>query len=114
MSKNYVEIGRDLDKGLLALGKQAPEIMGAYRNVASSASKNGALDSKTKELMALAIGITAQCDGCIAFHMRKAMKAGATKVEIIETIGVAIEMGGGPAVVSGAGALDAYDQFVQE
>lgn len=114
MGKNYVELGRELDKGIVALARQAPEVMGAYRKVASAASKDGALDTKTKELMALAIGISTQCEGCIVFHMRNALKAGATKDEVIDTIGVAIEMGGGPAVVSGASALDVYDQFLQE
>lgn len=114
MSKNYVELGRDLDRGVSSLSKQAPEIMGAYRSVASAASKDGALDTKTKELMALAVGITANCEGCIVFHTRNALKAGATKAEVIETIGVAIEMGGGPAVVAGAAALDAYEQVFQE
>ena len=114
MSKNYVELGHELDRGAKALGQQAPEIMGAFRKLASAASKDGALDTKTKELMALAISITTRCDGCIAFHTRNVLKAGATRAEIIETIGVAIEMGGGPAMVYGVGALDAYEQFVQE
>lgn len=114
MTTNYVALGRELDRGVKALGQQAPEIMSAYRSVATAASKNGALDTKTKELMALAIGITTHCDGCIAFHTRNALKAGATKAEVIDTIGVAIEMGGGPAIVTGARALDAYEQFIQE
>ena len=114
MSKNFVELGHELDRGATVLSQQAPEIMGAFRNLASAASKDGALDTKTKELMALAIGITTHCDGCIAFHTRNALKAAATKAEIIETIGIAVEMGGSPAVVYGAGALEAYDQFVQE
>ena len=64
--------------------------------------------------MALAIGITTHCDGSIAFHTRNVLRAGATKAEIIETIGVAIEMGGAPAMVYGARALEAYEQFFQE
>jgi len=113
MGKNYVDLGRELDRDVTALAKQAPEIMGAYRNLASAVSKKGALDTKTRELMALAIGITTRCDGCIAFHTKNALKAGATKAEVIDTIGVAIEMGGSPAIVYGAAALSAYEQFIQ-
>lgn len=111
MSKNYVELGHEFETGVRALGQETPDIMGAFRNLAAAASKDGALDCKTKELMALAIGITTRCDGCIAFHMKNVLKAGATKAEITETIGVAIEMGGGPAMVYGVGALEAYEQF---
>ena len=66
MTKDYIELGRELDRGAKALGRQAPEIMGAMRNLASAAVKDGALDTKTKELMALAISITSSCDSCIA------------------------------------------------
>ena len=113
MTKDYIELGRELDRGAKALGRQAPEIMGAMRNLASAAVKDGALDTKTKELMALAISITSSCDSCIAYHTRNALRAGATKAEVVETIGVALEMGGGPAIAYGVGALDAYEQFMQ-
>ena len=114
MGKDYVELGREFDRGVRALGKEAPGVMGAFRELASAASKEGALDTRTKELMALAIGIATCCDGCIAFHSRAALKAGATREEFVETIGVAVEMGGGPAVVYGVGAFDAYEQFTRE
>ena len=113
MSKDYVAMGRDFGRGVRAISKQAPELMGAYLDLASASSKEGALDTKTKELMAVAIGIVTRCDGCIAFHIQAALKAGAAREEVIDTIGVAIEMGGGPAVVFGVGALEAYEQFVQ-
>ncbi len=76
-----------------------------------AAGSDGALDAKTKELMALAIGIAVRCDGCIAFHVHDALEAGATEDEIVDTIGVAIMMGGGPAVVYGSAALEALKQF---
>ena len=66
---------------------------------------------KIKELIALAIGITVRCDGCIAFHVHDVVKAGATHDEIVEAIGVAIMMGDGPAVVYGSQALEALEQF---
>ena len=72
---------------------------------------DGALSVKQKELIALSIGIVKQCTDCIGFHVQAAMKAGATRSEIAETISVAIMMGGGPAYMYGARALEAYDQF---
>ncbi|MCC0056682.1 MAG: carboxymuconolactone decarboxylase family protein [Rhodobiaceae bacterium] len=73
----------------------------------------GALDGKTKELIALAIGIAARCDGCLAFHAKAAIEAGASRAEILETIGVAIYMGGGPSMIYGAEALEAFDQLTE-
>jgi AhpD family alkylhydroperoxidase len=69
----------------------------------------GGARSKTKELIALAIGITARCDGCLAFHAKAAKKHGATREEIVETIGVALYMGGGPSMIYGAEALSCFD-----
>ena len=72
---------------------------------------NGALDAKTKELIALAIGITVRCDGCISHHTKRVCELGATRAEVVEVIGVAIHMGGGPSMVYGGEALRAFDTF---
>lgn len=72
---------------------------------------DGALDKKTKELLALAIGISTRCVDCIGFHVQGAIKHGATRDEIAETISVAVMMGGGPAYMYGVKALEAYDQL---
>ena len=66
---------------------------------------------KTKELIALAIGIAGRCDGCIGFHTKAAIQQGATRQEVLETIDVAVYMGGGPSYVYGAQALEAFDQL---
>lgn len=71
----------------------------------------GALDEKHKELMALAIGIAKQCVDCIGFHVRAAIRAGATREEIAETISVCVVMGGGPSLMYGAKAMEAFDQL---
>jgi AhpD family alkylhydroperoxidase len=73
--------------------------------------KAGVLSEKHKELMSLGIGIAIRCDGCIAFHTHEALANGATVEEISETIGVAIAMGGGPALMYAAHALEALEQF---
>lgn len=91
------------------LRKAMPDQAKAFAGLAQSAIAPGVLDSKTKELIALAIGITARCDGCLAFHAKAAKKYGATREEVIETIGVALYMGGGPSMIYGAEALSAFD-----
>lgn len=90
--------------------KALPEgVAKAFGELAKSAIAPGVLDSKTKELIALGIGIAARCDGCLAFHTRAAKKYGATREEIAETIAVAIYMGGGPSAIYGAEAMNAWD-----
>jgi len=84
------------------------------KTLAIASITEGALDAKTKELMALAIAVAVRCDGCIAFHVHDAVDAGATADEIAEAIGVAILMGGGPAAVYGADALRAYEEFTTQ
>jgi AhpD family alkylhydroperoxidase len=72
---------------------------------------DGALDCKHKELIAVAISVAVQCEGCIAYHVHDAIQAGATRQEVVESLGVAIMMGGGPAVMYACEALAALDQF---
>lgn len=72
---------------------------------------DGSLTPREKELVALGIGISKQCVDCIGFHMQSAIKAGATRDDIADTIGVAMMMGGGPAYMYGVKALEAYDQL---
>lgn len=109
MSKNWQEILQSVGKNNIALSKAVPDTLSAFGTLTQAASKDGALDKKTKELMAVAISICIRCDGCIAYHTYSAIKAGATREEMSETIGLAIEMGGGPSTVYGAEALQAYD-----
>ncbi|WP_036383881.1 carboxymuconolactone decarboxylase family protein [Muricauda sp. MAR_2010_75] len=93
------------------LGSKIPNTMGAFEQLHISGIADGMLNKKTKELIALGIAITVRCDGCIAFHVHDALESGATSNEIVETIGVAVLMGGGPAVVYGCEALEALEQF---
>ena len=111
MGKDYKALAGEVDARAGTLFRAAPEQMRAFRGLMGAASKDGALDAKTKELMALAIAIVTHCEGCIVFHVRAGLKHGATREEVADTIGVAIEMGGGPAAVYGADALAAFDQF---
>ena len=90
-----------------------PETMHAFGKLADAAQAEKALDRKTKEMMALSIAVALHCEGCIAFHARGAVRAGATREEVAEALGIAIQMAGGPAVNSAAEALRAFDQFAQ-
>ena len=84
----------------------------AFRELVKATGTDGALSHRQKELIALGIAIATRCEGCIVFHTRALVRLGASREEILETIGVAIEMGGGPASIYGAEALECYDQMV--
>ena len=99
---SYPKFYQKVQQEMGALGKANPDVMAGFMKLHEAGSSDGALDAKTKELIALAIGIVVRCDGCIAFHVHDALKAGATEEEIVDAIGVAILMGGGPAVVYGS------------
>ncbi len=113
MSGHYGDHATAVDKRVGALFKAAPKPMAAYNQLVQAASADGVINAKTKELMALAISITSRCEDCIAYHCRAAIKHGATEAEVTETIGVAIEMGGGPAAVYGARAYQAYKDLAE-
>ena len=91
-----------------------PEVMAGFGELHSAAVEKGALDTKSKELIALGIAIAVHCDGCIAFHVHDALNAGANRQEILDAIGVAILMGGGPSMVYGCEAMQALNEFERE
>jgi len=111
MEKTYPEYRQHLQSLMIKLGNELPGPMSGFGQLHRQAVADGALSTKVKELIALGIGIAARCDGCIAYHVHDALKAGATRKEIVETIGVAILMGGGPATVYGTEAFEALEQF---
>lgn len=88
-----------------------PEVYAGFSAMGKAATAPGALDTRTKELIALALGVAQRCDGCIATHARAAARAGATQQEVAEAIGVAIQLGGGPSTVYGPRAFDAFLEF---
>lgn len=90
-----------------------PDVMKAFGQLHQASAAEGALSTKHKELISVAIAVVIRCEPCIAFHVHDALKAGATRQEIAEAIGVAIGMGGGPAVAYGAAAMRAVDEFEQ-
>jgi len=111
VSTDFPELAKDLSANIAGLRKGIPDTMKAFSSLAKAATAKGALDPKTKELIAMAIGVAVRCDGCIAFHAKAAEQLGADRQEMLETLGMAIYMGGGPSMVYAAEALSAFDQF---
>jgi len=114
MSDTYPQRYQELVQQMGKLQQATPDVMKGFGALHHAGIQAGALSTKDKELIALGIAICVRCDGCIAYHVHDAIEAGATRQEVIETIGVAILMGGGPSTVYGAEALTALDEFTQE
>lgn len=110
-SVDFVSRRNELQKGFRALSDVIGPTMKGFGSLHRAAMEPGALDGATKELIALAVGITSHCEGCIAFHVHDALRAGATRPQVEEAIGVAVMMGGGPAAVFASDALTALAQF---
>ena len=112
MKTNYVEMHKSLEEHLAQFGREIPGPMTSFARLHKKAVEEGALSSKVKEMMALAISIAVGCEGCIAYHVHDAVAAGATRQELLETIGMGLLMGGGPGSIYAAHALDAIEQFL--
>jgi AhpD family alkylhydroperoxidase len=108
---SYGELTRTISKNLATLRADIPEVMKGFNDLSRAATRDGALDKKTKELIALALGVAAHCDACIGFHAKALVQLGATKAEVEEALGMAVYMGGGPSLMYSAGALAAYEEF---
>ncbi len=109
---DYVAARAHLEQRLADLGRELSAPMAGFSRLHRKTMEDGALPGKIKELMALAISVAVGCDGCIAYHTHDAVKAGATRPELIEAVGVGVLMGGGPGSMYAAHALDAIDQFL--
>lgn len=111
MSKSFSVITADASKGMATLRKSIPETMKGFGTMAQSALAAGALSALEKELIALGIGVAARCDACIGFHVKALIKLGVTQEQLMETLGVAVYMGGGPSMMYAAEAVQAYEEF---
>jgi len=112
--KKYPQLYGHLISLIKDLQVEIPDTMKGFKKLHQGSLQSGSVDNKTKELIAVGIAIAIRCEGCIAFHIHDALKAGATKDEIVETIGVAVLMGGGPALMYGCEALQALHEFLEE
>lgn len=106
----YQALTRQISANLAPMRSKQPALMQAFGALGKSALAAGALDAKTKELIALAIGVAARCDGCIGFHTQALARLGATHEELREMLGVAVYMGGGPSLMYAANAMAAFEE----
>lgn len=111
MHKSYKAITTDISASLAKLRQGMPEVMAGFSSLAAASSKEGVLSKKTKELIAMALAVAARCDGCIGFHAQTLIKLGVTQEELMETLGMAVYMGGGPSLMYAAEALRAFEEF---
>jgi AhpD family alkylhydroperoxidase len=114
MTTNFPERRQELQSLLGRLAKELPGPIGGFGRLHKESVAQGTVPAKFKELMALAIAIAVRCEGCIAYHVHDAIAAGATHQEIVETIGVAIMMGGGPAAMYACDAYEALEQYEKQ
>ena len=107
----YQELTTRINRHLGPFRTAAPEVMQGFGAMARGAMGAGALDEKTKELIAMAIGVAARCDGCLGVHAKALVRLGATPEEFQEMLGIAVYMGGGPSLMYAAHALEAFEEF---
>ncbi|MGE0859097.1 MAG: carboxymuconolactone decarboxylase family protein [Gammaproteobacteria bacterium] len=111
MGKSYVQITGDINKGIMKLREAQPDAMAGFAALAKGAMQGGALSETHKELIALAIGVAGHCDGCIGFHAKALARLKASRAELMETLAVAVYMGGGPSLMYATDAIAAFEEF---
>lgn len=108
---NWTEFMDETVDSIGVLAKEMPETAKAFTTMGTFAKKSGALDEKTKEIMALGIAIATRCDSCIGFHVKSLVRLGITREELVEALAMATYMGGGPSYAYSAKALKAFEEF---
>ena len=108
------EIREELRQPAIDLAGLIPDVIKGYATMSTAAMAKGELESGVKELLALVIAITRECDGCIVAHARGAVRGGVTRQQVGEAIGVAISMNGGPGTVWGPRALRVFDEALAD
>lgn len=112
MTKEFKVIIGDITAYSKELQKLIPDTMAGFNSMAKAATQTRVIDEKTKEMIALALGVAAHCDGCLGYHTKALARLGATREEVAEVLGMAIYMGGGPSLMYAADALRSFDQFM--
>jgi|SRR5688572_1824874 len=112
--KDWPAMAKGLNPAIGELRKSAPEAMTAFADMGKAALASGALDTKTKELLALAISVAVRCDPCITYHASAAQRQGASREEVAEAMSLALYMGAGPSAMYAAQALEAFDQYADK
>lgn len=110
MSGKFGALTADLNQQLAKMRKEMPDVMSGFSSLAQAATKDGALDKKTKELIAMALGIASHCPGCLGFHAQALARLDTKREEFLEMLGMAVYMGGGPSLMYAAEALAAFEE----
>lgn len=108
MMLDWNDYQKKLQATITQIGTLSPDTVRGYSTLGGAGAKTGKLDVKTRELIALAVAVSLRCDGCITTHTSAAIKAGASKEEIAEALGVAIAVNAGAALVYSARVMDAF------
>ena len=108
---SYRDLTQGVSRRLATLRDTTPDVVKSFGALGRAATAAGALDAKTKELIALALSVAARCDPCIGFHVQTLVKLGVSRPEFDETLGVATYMGGGPSLMYAANAVAAFEEF---
>ena len=107
----YTDLTRSISAELAQLRTEMPDTLRGFSALAKAATQDGALDKKTKELIAIALSVAARCDPCIGFHVQTYVQLGGTRAELADALGMAVYMGGGPSLMYAAKTSAAFDEF---
>jgi len=110
---NFIDFGKEVKQRVGKFKQNLPDISKHFWALIQEGEKEGVLNKKIKELIAIAIAITAKCDDCIVIHIQAYIALGGTRQELEEMIGVTVYMGGGPSMMYATHVLQAFDEFSQ-
>ena len=102
MLPSYQDIIKDTSAEIAKLRAEIPDTLRGFSALAKGATQSGALDKKTKELIAIALSVAGRCDPCIGFHVQTYVQLGGTRAELADALGMAVYMGGGPSLMYAA------------
>ena len=111
MSDKFMQLTTGISDQLAKMRKEIPEVMAGFSSLAQAVAKEGVLDKKSKELIAMALAVSNHCPGCIGFHSQALVRLQVSREELLETLSMAIYMGGGPSLMYAAEALEAFEEF---
>ncbi len=96
------------------LRKAMPETFAGFMELQKAATVDNALSKKQKEFVALGIAVAIRCEGCILSHVAALVKAGASREELVDVLGMSVQMAGGPGLSYAAKALAIFDELTAE
>src|SRR5690606_15299016 len=107
---SYREKIQSMRAELRVMNKLVPQVAAGFAELSKAAKEGPGLSVKEKEYVALGIAISQRCEPCINFHIEALIRAGATREELGDVLGMCIQMGGGPALMYAAHALACWDE----